>query len=297
MPPTGSELRAKAKTAADRLQEALEHELSDSESPGTKLHNLIWGKTSSIPYDPQADVTALTGNEPVTYKTAADGIKNILQPGQGDGFAALKKEFDNTGRTLNEADWSSEAADSFRRNFLDAYTDVAANQCQVAKELAQAAEGYHQALEATFTGIDQALTKAIEKAEEIIKEAGVNRREFILGVLGAFAGVGVMVATLPISGAGSIVLLGVAQAISTVGPPTSKILFDGGNAKETCDDLKEALGKIKTDLDKVDAALAGGLNTDLAKIGDSKPGSSAPEYLRTEFELPRPAFADDPGKL
>jgi hypothetical protein len=285
--PTVTELMEKASKVEDKLFEAMCAEMDVVEGWVMSWHDREW-------YLDTADgdeVSEHTGGvtEAIEKGTKYDisdfqiAISSLASIG-GDKiqlFNTFDTEVKNASDGLSPDVWDSEAASSFRHDFLNAYPDISETHGKLLGTLRGALEGYREALETTYKKYDEAMDAAIDACEAIIKTGSTNAKGLASTVLGA----SLNVAGIVYSGGGATMTFSLAGSGLSV--ESAALTGGGSTTDETRNNLVETINTAKSALDELDEKLSEGLGNDYDTVSG---GRHNPDM---KIDLPRPNFTYD----
>lgn len=286
--PTVAELKEKAETTDEKLLEAERTELGAVEGL------IAWVIPNSFVESVASDmghesVTAMMDNlaksEPSWYEHAVGSLQGIGDLGSSP-FSQFQTEVNNAKDALHTDKWGGDAASAFRENFLNAYEDIADNQVQLLGTLLGAVEGYQEALEDTYRTYDEVMDATITACDSIIDGGSGDLVSMATAALSAVITIAGTVAT-----SGGATALKFALAGSGVSVGSAALSVGGNNTDDLWTNIRESFETADDALTELDTELAGALESDLAAVEEERAADGG------KIELPRPAFADDPGKF
>ncbi|GAB2744396.1 hypothetical protein GCM10027174_17630 [Salinifilum aidingensis] len=187
---------------------------------------------------------------------------------------------DGAGDTLEG--WTGEAADNFKKNFLDPFPSVSKNQFLLLGVL----KGALEADQARWQNTDQDIrTLAQETLDGLdnVASCGKNELKFVFSVASAVAAIG----AVPFSAGASagIAAVGAAGAMGAAGMDAAKMTREGGSVEQVMRSMKDGIDKLTKETRESGSKVARALN--------GVPGEVQSD--RSAFVSARPALAGMEG--
>lgn len=280
--PTVDELKEKANATDDKIYEATCAELGGGWNPVTWLPR-DWVEDSGDGSESTDYVMVIEKIEkiaqynPSKFTTAIASLNSLGK--EGKPFTTFNQEKDNALDGLSPTIWDGKAARDFRKNFLNAYQDIAATQLVYAGVLQGALEGYQASLEATYRDYMKIMDDTIAACEAVIESEGASSKSWETAGLSA----AISIASGLVTGAATIALrFTLAGAAVSVG--SAWLDVGGEKVEKIYKAIMDSFDTSKGNLDTFDEELETALKSDLEKV---KAGRHDPD---ADLDFPRPGF-------
>lgn len=188
---------------------------------------------------------------------------------------------ESAGDTLQ--DWTGEAADNFKRNFLDKFPYISKNQFLLLGVLKGALEADQERWFTADKDI-QLLASTTEDSLDNVLSSGKNEMAFTFSVVSAVAAIG----AVPFTGGASAVIaaVGAAGSVGSAGVAADKVINKpGGSVEQVVKSMRDAIEELTREIQRSGGKIARALNGISGQVQGAK----------TDFLSPRPALAGMEG--
>lgn len=283
--PTKAQLEEKAATVEDKLWEAELTEMSWPDSWVMSIPSRDWllgtadgDLVRELSGGVVSKVKECTKYDPVEFSNAVSALESI---GQGEValFNTFTTEIQNAKDGLDPDVWDSQAAASFRSEFLNAYDDIAESHVRLLGTLAGSLSGYREGLESTHKSMNEAMDAAIEACDAVIETGSGKAAGLLTAVISAVIAV-----------AGTVYTGGTATAIawslggSGFSVAATALTGGGGSRDEIQANVIKAIGDAKEKLNEFDTGVTEKLGADNTAVTNGR------HDPKKKIDLPKPDF-------